>query len=139
MRSVAQLLGRLVDGSNDTYSGTSTNAGVVTDIEATVVKVYSANGLATFAVYNTDGSNSIDVEIWETPDPSRTFAASDGGDWFPIFPQEDGAGDMVTTTLAAGEKKIFRAVAYSSNWKVVVKSTVADSHGTFEIDFNIKG
>lgn len=127
--SVQQLLSKLFHGRSDFGTGTSTAAGHVTRFNDTLTEdgINSTEGfetftfaLACFAVHNT-GGQSVDLEIWCHPDSSVAFNPATGADWFPVEPMDDGAGNMVPITIAAGGRTLLRFLSYTSNYRVVVK------------------
>lgn len=137
MKNEQQLLKHFYTGKRGTVSGTSTDAGHVTDITD-----MTSPALEFITVENNDGANSIDVEVWITPDETADFTSSADNEWVPHPDFDDGTApkvSMAAVTLAAGEKLKLTNPAYSSTYKVLVKSSIGGSHGTYELKYEFKG
>ncbi len=103
--------------TEDSVSGTTTNDWVTAlDLDTRGVKN------ASFVIKNTDGANSLDYKVLAR---HANYATGDDEE------------EQAALTLAAGEKGLVQLVKGYSRIKIQVKSTVADSHATYGIEYLI--
>lgn len=128
--SVAQILQKVYEKQtlNPHTDEPTVDAGVVTNLVDDASQAPRYSNRAAIMIKNT-GANTIKYAVYEHPDATATFDATDGGDWVARVPE---------TTINAGESDLIKLDPINPlNVKIVVLPNAAGVQSTFTMHYEL--